>query len=114
MSDEKYLHGFTEEERYRLYDQARFLENKIFQSIDFSACKSVLEVGCGVGAQTEILLRRYPDLKVQGIDFSESQLAQAKEYLSEVPYAEGRYQVNQMDATDMEFDSGSDFDGAYL
>jgi ubiquinone/menaquinone biosynthesis C-methylase UbiE len=73
----KYLHGYTKEEQNRLYEQARIVEQRIFDTVDFSECEHILELGCGVGAQTEILLRRFPDLHITALDASETQLAQA-------------------------------------
>ncbi|HYK76821.1 MAG TPA: class I SAM-dependent methyltransferase [Daejeonella sp.] len=114
MTTEQYLHGFTSQEQQRLHKQARFLETKIYSGIDFSAVENLLEVGCGVGAQSEILLRRFPDLFLTGIDFSEEQVNQAKDFLSRLPYASNRYEVKQADATDMPFASQGKFDGAFL
>ena len=77
-SPPRYLHGYTRDEQKRLYEQARVVEQKIFDTVDFSECAHVLELGCGVGAQTEILLRRFPDLHITAVDASKSQLAQAR------------------------------------
>ena len=49
-----YLHGFSSEEQDRLRRQARFGEHTIYQDVNFSRVKNLLEVGCGVGAQSEI------------------------------------------------------------
>jgi ubiquinone/menaquinone biosynthesis C-methylase UbiE len=115
MADkEHYLHGFTSTEQERLRKQARFLENHIYSKIDLSSVSNLLEVGCGVGAQSEILLRRFPDLHLTGIDFSEEQIGQASTFLSAIPYATSRYDLQQADATDMPFDSHQKFDGAFL
>ena len=113
-SEEKYLHGYSSEEQQRLYKQARFMENKIYSDIDLSTVTKLLEVGCGVGAQSEILLRRFPNLFLTGLDYSEKQIEQAKTFLSTVAYATGRYELLQGDAMDMDFKSGSQFDGAFL
>lgn len=113
-SEEKYLHGYSTEEQKRLYKQARFMENKIYSDIDFSMVNNLLEVGCGVGAQSEILLRRFPHLFLTGLDYSEKQIEQAEKYLSTIPYATGRYNLQQGNAMDMNFTSQSQFDGAFL
>lgn len=116
MTDAKpfpYLHGFTEEEQQRLRKQARFGEFTVYQNINFSNVESLLEVGCGVGAQSEILLRRFPDLKLTGIDRSTRQLAAARNLLASAPYAKDRFTLKEMDATAMEFSANS-FDGAFL
>lgn len=108
-----YLHGFSEEEQHRLRKQAQFGEYTIYQNVNLSGVEDLLEVGCGVGAQSEIILRRFPDLKLTGIDRSPKQLAVARESLEKTPYATGRFQFKEMDATAMEFSSNS-FDGAFL
>ncbi len=113
MSDFPYLHGFSPEEQDRLYRQARFSEQTIFASIDFSGQTRLLEVGVGVGAQTEILLRRFPQLKVVGVDRSPRQLEQARIHLDANPCAAGRFELREMDAGALEFDA-EEFDGAFV
>ncbi|MES2768461.1 MAG: class I SAM-dependent methyltransferase [Bdellovibrionota bacterium] len=73
-----YLHGYSKEEQDRLYYQARLLEADVFEGVDFSQCKKIIEVGCGVGAQTQILLERFPHLEILGVDLSEAQINVAK------------------------------------
>lgn len=65
-----YLHGFSHEEQARLVRQARLTESTIFRNIDYSGARRLMEVGSGVGAQTEILLRRFPDLHATCVDLS--------------------------------------------
>lgn len=108
-----YLHGFDPDEQERLYRQAEFMEQLIYRDIDFSECTHILEVGCGVGAQTAILLRRFPHLKITAVDASETQLARAKDHLDQLPYARGRYAFQKMDAQALTF-TGRSFDGAFL
>lgn len=114
MNEKKYLHGFTNVEQQRLYRQARFLENIIYSDIDLSFVSNLLEVGSGVGAQSEILLRRFPDTRLTCVDFSQEQIEAAKKFLSANPVATDRYRIVQMDASDMDFESGKLFDGAFL
>jgi ubiquinone/menaquinone biosynthesis C-methylase UbiE len=112
-SQTTYLHGYTDREQQRLYEQARIVENIIFNTIDYSETDRLLEVGCGVGAMSEILLRRFPSVNLTGIDYSEAQVKQAKDFLSKVPYANDRYSIYQMDAMDMDFESGT-YDAAFI
>jgi ubiquinone/menaquinone biosynthesis C-methylase UbiE len=108
-----YLHGFNPEEQDRLRRQARFLEDKVHDKLPFRRCRKLLEVGCGVGAQTEILLRRYPDLHITGVDASEENLATGARNLSALGWADERYDLVRADASRLDFPAGS-FDSAFL
>ena len=112
-TDFPYLHGFSPTEQARLVRQARVAESTIFHDIDFSGTQRLLEVGSGVGAQTEILLRRFPDLQVTCVDLNEGQLAAARDNLGRMPWLAERYSLQQADATDLPFEPRS-FDGAFL
>jgi len=81
MSKVKYIHGFDPTEQKRLIHQAEFLEPFIYSGIDLDFKERLLEVGCGVGAQSKILLRRFPKLKIDALDISNAQLEVAKKYL---------------------------------
>jgi ubiquinone/menaquinone biosynthesis C-methylase UbiE len=108
-----YIHGFSSDEQSRLVRQARMFETTLFSRIDYSEATRLLEVGCGVGAQTEILLRRFPHLDVTGVDRSEAQLAAAERNLADRAWCTSRYTLQQADATDLPF-ADRTFDAAYL
>lgn len=108
-----YLHGFDETEQARLLRQAELMEQLVYRDVGFGECTKILEVGCGVGAQTSILLRRYPRIHVTCIDASEAQLETCRKHLSTLPYAQGRFEVLKMDATSLNFEANS-YDGAFL
>ena len=112
-SDFPYLHGFSPTEQARLVKQARLAETTIFRNVDYTGARRLLEVGSGVGAQTEILLRRFPDLHVTGVDLSQAQLDAAARRLGAMPWLADRYALRQADATDLPFEPRS-FDGAFL
>jgi ubiquinone/menaquinone biosynthesis C-methylase UbiE len=111
--DFPYIHGFSAEEQSRLVRQARMFETSLFGNIDYSGATHLLEVGCGVGAQTEILLRRFPLLHVTGVDLSAAQLAAAEQNLAATAWCRTRYALEQADASDLPFAERS-FDAAYL
>lgn len=108
-----YLHGFSATEQARLVKQARIAESTIFHDIDYTGASRLLEVGSGVGAQTEILLRRFPDLRATCVDLNEAQLEAARQNLGAMPWFDGRYTLQRADATDLPFEARS-FDAAFL
>lgn len=79
----KYLHGFIPEEQQRLIDQAGILGSLIYPRIDFSDWFHLLEIGSGVGAQTSVLLKLFPELHITCVDYSESQLEMARKNLKQ-------------------------------
>ncbi len=117
MSDAKrttgYLHGFTNAEEARLRRQARFLQYKVHDNLPFRRARRLIEVGCGVGAQTEILLTHFPELHVTGIDASASNLDAARRHLATLPWAAGRYELSQADARQLDIPAET-FDSAFL
>jgi ubiquinone/menaquinone biosynthesis C-methylase UbiE len=108
-----YLHGYTDEERDRLHRQARFLEPMVHDRLPYRRRKKLLEVGSGVGAQTEILLRHFPEVHVTGIEIHDEQIAEARRFLGTVPWANGRWTVMKADATQLDFGPET-FDSAFL
>lgn len=108
-----YLHGFDALEQARLVHQARFLEHRIHDRLPFQRARQLLEVGAGVGAQTEILLRHWPDLHVTGVERSPENLATAKARLADVAWAPGRFDLVNEDAQKLSFGGGT-FDAAFL
>ena len=75
---EEYVHGYTTRESDRLTDQANTLTELLHHDTSYPAGARVLEVGCGVGAQTTILAQRSPDAHFISIDISAESLNQAQ------------------------------------
>ncbi|MEK6775101.1 MAG: methyltransferase domain-containing protein [Bdellovibrionota bacterium] len=113
MKKQKYLHGFDRVEQERLLFQADFLEPYVYAGIELATVKRLLEVGCGVGAQTQILLRRFPKLKVDGVDFSAAQLKVAKELLEE-PIAQKRVRLFQQNVEELSLADKGHYEAAFL
>lgn len=110
---EEYLHGFDKKEQDRLRIQARFLEKSVHENVPFQDAKTVLEIGCGVGAQSEILLERFPQIHLTGVDASNTQIAAAKRHLSKTKAFKGRYEYLKADALHLPFKTNS-FDAVFI
>lgn len=74
-----YVHGHSREEQTRLSDQASTLEALLHEGVRYPPGSRVLEAGCGVGAQTVILLRNNPETSFVSVDISETAVLRARE-----------------------------------
>lgn len=107
-----YIHGYNSTEQKRLIDQARILEPYVFKDVDFSRSKNIIELGCGVGAQTQILLNKFQKTKLTSVDSSEKQLSAARALVGHSPHGE-RVEFVKANATKLPMDEG-EFDGAFI
>ncbi|HSJ69576.1 MAG TPA: methyltransferase domain-containing protein [Anditalea sp.] len=110
--NKKYLHGYEEVEQDRLIEQAKVIESKIFDFIDYDNCQRLLEIGSGVGAQTEILLRRFPHLSITGIEHEKKQIDKAIKNLSSKGCEMSNISFIQQDAKNL--DLLQVFDSAFV
>ena len=78
VKHEKYVHGYSEREHMRLHDQASTLTELLHGDTIYPPQASVLEAGCGVGAQTVILAKNSPEARFLSIDISEESLSKAR------------------------------------
>lgn len=76
--DKVYVHGYKPRERERLLDQAGTLLELLHAETAYAPGSRVLEVGCGVGAQTVTLARRSPEAHFTAIDISAESIAEAR------------------------------------
>ena len=105
-----YLHGYSATERERLRRQARILEPMVHSGLPFWRRKKLIEIGSGVGAQTEILLRYYPEIAITCVERNPRQIAEARKLLAK---SKGRVRFAAEDAAHLSFERDS-FDGAFL
>jgi ubiquinone/menaquinone biosynthesis C-methylase UbiE len=78
MPPQKYVHGYSTKESFRLLDQAQTLTRLLHHDTLFPAGSKVLEAGCGVGAQTVILAGQNPASQIVSLDVSEASLEKAR------------------------------------
>ncbi len=74
-----YVHGYDHREAMRLQDQATTLVELLHSDTAYPDGHTVLEAGCGVGAQTVTLRRNSPKALITSIDISESSIAGARQ-----------------------------------
>ncbi len=83
-----YVHGYAARESERLSDQAGALVALLHHDTAYPAASRVLEVGCGVGAQTVTLAANSPDASITSIDVSAESLAVARERVPGVEFVQ--------------------------
>ncbi|MFI7386619.1 methyltransferase domain-containing protein [Streptomyces sp. NPDC049813] len=97
-----YVHGYSPRESRRLGDQADTLARLLHAGTAYPAGSRVLEVGCGVGAQTVHLLRSSPGAHLVAVDRAEESLARARAHVASlVPGA--RVAWHRADVFDLPF-----------
>jgi hypothetical protein len=74
----EYVHGHRRRERRRLRDQADALVELLHGDTHYPTGSRVLEVGCGVGAQTVTLATRSPGAAFVSVDLSDVALHAAR------------------------------------
>jgi ubiquinone/menaquinone biosynthesis C-methylase UbiE len=70
MSKNGYVHGYSDREASRLFDQAGALTDLLHHDTFYPASSRVLEAGCGVGAQTITLAQNSPQAHIASVDIS--------------------------------------------
>ncbi len=88
----KYVHGYSAREDERLVDQATTLTELLHRDTRYPAGCSVLEAGCGVGAQTVTLAQNSPQAYFTSIDISPESLGAAEERVKAVGCANVAFQ----------------------
>ena len=78
MPGDSYVHGYRPREHERLQDQAGTLVDLLHSDTAYPGDSSVLEAGCGIGAQTVTLARRSPDARFTSVDISSDSIAEAR------------------------------------
>ena len=75
---ETYVHGYHARENERLQDQAGTLLDLLHSDTAYPRGSMVLEVGCGVGAQTVTLAQRSPQARFTSVDVSAHSIVEAR------------------------------------
>ncbi len=89
--DTRYIHGYDQRENERLQDQATTLVELLHGDTAYPAGSRVLEVGCGVGAQTLTLAANSPDAAITAIDISAASVAEAERRVTAAGFTNVRF-----------------------
>jgi SAM-dependent methyltransferase len=106
-----YVHGYDAREAIRLQDQASTLAQLLHSDTRYPEGHTVLEAGCGVGAQTVTLARNSPGALITSIDLAPASLAQTRDAV--VAAGVANVTVRQADIFDLPFADAS-FDHVFL
>jgi ubiquinone/menaquinone biosynthesis C-methylase UbiE len=86
------VHGYDLREHIRLCDQASTLVELLHSDTAYPPESRVLEVGCGVGAQTITLAGNSPAARITSLDISAHSVAEAKKRVEEAGYTNVSFQ----------------------
>ncbi|MEU9980290.1 methyltransferase domain-containing protein [Streptomyces sp. NPDC050856] len=112
VTDRRYVHGYSAYESQRLGDQADTLAGLLHADTAYPPGSRVLEVGCGVGAQTVHLARNSPGARLVAVDVSAASLELARARVAEhVP--EARVEWHRADLYALPFDD-AEFDHVFV
>jgi ubiquinone/menaquinone biosynthesis C-methylase UbiE len=111
MTSRQYVHGYSDRETRRLEEQSLILEELLHRGTSYLPGSRVLEVGCGVGAQTLILLRRNPGIQLTSVDMSAESLQKARSKAEEMGHA--NVEFRHEDILDHRLDEAS-FDHIFI
>ncbi len=107
----EYVHGYSEREGTRLLDQAATLTELLHGDTRYPRGASVLEAGCGIGAQTVILARNSPGALFTSVDVSAESLEAARARARAASL--GNVVFRQADVFDLPFPEAS-FDHVFV
>jgi ubiquinone/menaquinone biosynthesis C-methylase UbiE len=111
MRSRDYVHGYSDRETQRLQEQSLILEELLHAGTSYPADSRVLEVGCGVGAQTMILLKRNPGIHLTSLDMSAESVQKARESVEEKGFT--NVEFRHEDVLDHRLEPGS-FDHLFI
>jgi ubiquinone/menaquinone biosynthesis C-methylase UbiE len=106
-----YVHGYSSRENVRLIDQATSLTELLHHDTVYPAGSTVLEAGCGVGAQTVILTKNSPEASFISIDVSQTSLKAAAALIAQEKLSNVTFQ--RADIFDLPFEPKS-FDHVFV
>jgi ubiquinone/menaquinone biosynthesis C-methylase UbiE len=96
-----YVHGYDPKENIRLQDQASTLVELLHSDTSYPRGSSILEAGCGIGAQTVTLARNSPSALITSVDISKASITEARRKVAEAGFTNVQFQ--QADILNLHF-----------
>jgi SAM-dependent methyltransferase len=106
-----YVHGYRPREHQRLREQAGALVDLLHFDTAYPCGSTVLEAGCGVGAQTVTLAQRSPEARFTSVDISADSVAEAERRADRAGIT--NVEFRQADIFELPFDAES-FDHVFV
>jgi ubiquinone/menaquinone biosynthesis C-methylase UbiE len=91
-NNNEYVHGYSQRENQRLMDQATTLTELLHHDTKYPPGSLILEAGCGVGAQTIILVKNSPQANFICVDISEQSLKAARDRIESAGFHNAKFQ----------------------
>jgi SAM-dependent methyltransferase len=101
----EYVHGYTKREAERLEDQSNTLDKLIHSDSLWKEGNTILEAGCGTGAQTKIIALKNSLCKFVSIDISDDSIKKAKAAAKSLNIS--NVEFRKADVFDLPFANGS-------
>jgi len=108
----RYVHGYSEREAQRLMDQASTVSEYLHFDSIWDKGSKILEIGCGVGAQTEIIASKNPESKITSIDTSSGSIEKAKSKMRDLGVKNVEFVVK--DIRDFQVEGNDVYDHAFI
>lgn len=81
--------GWSPEQYLKFEDERTRPANDLLAAVPTNQVEFAVDLGCGPGNSTELLLRRYPSAEILGIDSSEEMIEQASQRLPGCRFEQG-------------------------
>jgi len=92
----RYVHGYSQREAQRLIDQATTVSDYLHYDSIWEKGSKILEVGCGVGAQTEIIATKNPESQIIAIDISKESIEIAKSKIKSLGITNTEFRIQDV------------------
>src|ERR1700760_156414 len=87
--NDHHLNDWSAEQYLKFEDERTRAPRDLLAQVPLRSAQRVADLGCGPGNSTELLIERFPEAQVVGIDSSPDMLRQARERLTRCTFVRG-------------------------